>query len=57
MDIQKCKEEFLSNFDVENLIQNMISFADENGIDLTNQNEIKNNNELMNIVSSSWHSV
>ena len=47
---------YLTSSDVENLIQNMIAFADENSIDLTNENEVRNNTELMNIVSNSWNS-
>jgi VCBS repeat-containing protein len=46
---------YLTNDDVEILIQNMTSFATENDIDLTNRNEVKNNSELMNIVTNAWH--
>ncbi|XPV69494.1 MAG: calcium-binding protein [Halarcobacter sp.] len=59
LDIENIKlsdGSYLTNNDVENLIQNMISFAAENGVDLTNRNEVQNNSELMNIVNNSWHS-
>lgn len=35
----------------------MIAFADTNAIDLTNHNEVKNNTELMNILTNSWQTV
>ncbi|WP_421716862.1 calcium-binding protein [Arcobacter arenosus] len=55
--VQISDGSFITNSDIENLIQNMVAYADENGIDLTNQNEVRENSELMNIVSNSWNTL
>ncbi len=48
---------YLTNSDIEVLIQDMTSFANKNGVDLTNRQEVTNNSELMNIVSNAWQQV
>ncbi len=45
---------YLTNRDIEVLIQNMTSFANNNGIDITNRQEVTNNSELINLVSNAW---
>ncbi|AXH15368.1 hypothetical protein CP985_08870 [Malaciobacter mytili LMG 24559] len=45
---------YLTNSDIEVLIQNMTSFANNNGIDITNRREVTNNSELINLVSNTW---
>ncbi len=45
---------YLTNSDIEVLIQNMTSFANNSGIDITNRQEVTNNSELMNLVSNAW---
>lgn len=45
---------YLTNSDIEVLIQNMTSFANNNGIDITNRREVTNNSELINLVSNAW---
>lgn len=47
---------YISNTDVNQLIQTMTSYAAANGIQLTNVNDVKNNQDLMTMVATSWHS-
>ncbi len=46
---------YLSNNDVDLIIQHINAYGNEHGMDNINTNDIKNNQELMNIVSSAWH--
>lgn len=47
---------YMSNTDINQLIQNMTAYAAENNIQLTNVSDVKNNQDLMTMVSNSWHS-
>jgi len=46
---------FLNNADINTVIQQITAFATANGISLTSVNDVRNNQDLMNIVASSWH--
>lgn len=46
---------FLTNNDINLVIQQVNAFASSQGIVLTNVNDVKNNADLMNIVTSAWH--
>jgi Ca2+-binding RTX toxin-like protein len=46
---------YLSNNDIENIIQQMNAYAQNNGIDMTNTQDVRNNENLMAIVNNSWH--
>jgi Ca2+-binding RTX toxin-like protein len=46
---------YLSNGDIENIIQQMSAYAQNNGIDMTNTQDVRNNENLMAIVHNSWN--
>jgi trimeric autotransporter adhesin len=46
---------YLTNTDINQLIQNITSYATANGISINNVDAVRANNDLMNIVASSWH--
>lgn len=54
--IQLSDGKYLSDTDINKIIQNMMSYATNNEIEFTNIESVKNNENLMNLVSSSWHS-
>ena len=45
---------YLSNVDIENIIQQMNAYAQNNGIDMTNTEAVRNNENLMTIIQNSW---
>ena len=47
---------YMTNADVNAVIQSMTTYATNNGISLTSLNDVKNNTGLMNIVAAGWHS-
>lgn len=47
---------YISNSDVNQIIQNMTAYAQNNAIEFTGIDSVKNNADLMNLVTSSWHS-
>jgi len=46
---------FLTDSDINKLIQGLTSYANDHGISLTSVDDVKNNQELMNIIVNSWH--
>ena len=47
---------FLQSTDMERIIQEMSAYAVDNGIDISSQNNVRNNEALMQIVTSGWQS-
>ena len=47
---------YLSNSDINALIQNMTAYAANNDIQISSINDVKNNADLMNLVATAWHS-
>lgn len=47
---------YISNTDVNQLIQTMTAYAASNGIQLTSVTDVRNNQDLMTMVANSWHS-
>lgn len=47
---------YLSNSDINALIQNMTAYAANNDIQISSINDVKNNADLMNLVAAAWHS-
>jgi hypothetical protein len=47
---------FLTSADINQVIQNMTAYAANNSVAVNNLNDVKGNAELMNIVSTAWHS-
>ena len=47
---------YVSNTDVNQLIQTMTAYASENNIQLTSVSDVRNNQDLMTMVANSWHS-
>ena len=45
---------YLTNADVNRIVQDLTAYATDNGIALASVEDVKNNAELMNIVVSSW---
>jgi len=48
--------QFLTNSDINKLIQSMTAFANNHDIQMTNVSDVRNNQDLMNLVAASWHS-
>jgi len=46
---------FLTNADIATVIQQMAAFTAEHGLTLRGIDEVRNNQELMNIINASWH--
>ena len=46
---------FVSDSDIDLIIQNMTAYAQDNGIALNNIDDVKNNQNIMQIVSSGWN--
>ena len=47
---------YLTNEDINTIIQDMTAFANDNGIPFSNIDDVKGNEGLMNIVANSWKS-
>jgi len=47
---------YMTNIDINNLIQDMSAYAVENGILMTNVDDVRNNAGLMQLVANSWNS-
>lgn len=54
--IQLTDGEYMSATDINALIQNMAAYANNNSIEFTGINDVKNNQDLMTMVANSWHS-
>jgi len=46
---------FLTNGDINGIIQDMAAFAQTNGIPMTSVEDVRRNQDLMNIIVNSWH--
>jgi len=46
---------YLSSGDIDNLVQQLHAYADDNGLDIDNNRDIQNNQELMQIIQNAWH--
>ena len=46
---------YLTDADINQIINDMSAYAVDNGIAFTSVDDVKNNSELMNIVSAGWH--
>ncbi|WP_297473422.1 calcium-binding protein, partial [Persephonella sp.] len=46
---------FLTENDINRIIQEISAFADSNGISITSVDDIRNNQQLMNIIANAWH--
>jgi hypothetical protein len=53
--IQLSDGTYISNTDINNIIQSMTSYATTKGIQITSISDVKNNTDLMSIVASAWH--
>ncbi|MDD5244819.1 MAG: calcium-binding protein, partial [Syntrophorhabdaceae bacterium] len=53
--VQLSNDLFLTDSDINLLIQQMTAYANSNGISLTTVDDVKNNQELMGMVVSAWH--
>ncbi len=54
--IQLDNGQYLTSSDISQLIETINAFATNNGITLTSVSDVMNNQELMTIISNSWHS-
>uniref|UniRef100_UPI00356278CF Ig-like domain-containing protein n=1 Tax=Sulfurimonas sp. TaxID=2022749 RepID=UPI00356278CF len=45
---------YLTNIDIQRVTTELLIYADENNIDISNPDNIKNNSEIMSIFTSSW---
>ncbi len=54
--IQLSDNSYITNTDVNLILQDMTAYAAANGISLTSVNAVKANAGLMNIIAMSWHS-
>lgn len=46
---------YITNNEVNQLIQSMAAYATDNDIQLTNVSDVKNNEQLMTLIANSWH--
>lgn len=46
---------YITNYDINLIIQNMTAYAQNNAIEFTGIESVKNNADLMNLVSTAWH--
>lgn len=53
--IQLSDGTYISNTDVNQLIQTMTAYATAHSIQMTSVNDVKNNADLMNLVAGTWH--
>ena len=53
--IELADGSYISNNDVNQIIQNMTSYAQNNAIEFTGIDSVKNNEYLMNLVAAGWH--
>lgn len=53
--IEVSNGQFMSNNDINKLIQQMTAFATEKGLSISSIDDVKNNQELMTIISNNWH--
>ncbi len=53
--IELSSGEYLTNDDINQLIQNVISYANDNSISVSSFDDVRNNSELMNIVTTAWN--
>ena len=53
--IELADGSYISNDDVNQIIQNMTSYAQNNAIEFTGIDSVKNNEYLMNLVAAGWH--
>ena len=47
---------FLTNSDIDIIVQNMTTYATDNSIELNDINDVKNNSDFINIIAAEWHS-
>jgi Ca2+-binding RTX toxin-like protein len=53
--VELTNGQFLTNGDINKVIQDINAFATSHGIALTSVNDVRNNQDLMTIVSNAWH--
>jgi Ca2+-binding RTX toxin-like protein len=53
--IELADGSYLTDADVNQLIQQMAAFAVDEGIAMNSLNDVRNNQELMTLVANSWH--
>ncbi|WP_457642393.1 calcium-binding protein [Persephonella sp.] len=46
---------FITRDDINRIIQEISAFADSNGINITSVDDVRNNQQLMNIIANAWH--
>ncbi|MFH0728669.1 MAG: hypothetical protein V2B19_20330 [Pseudomonadota bacterium] len=55
MDMDKLSDNsYLTSADIDMVIQQMTSFATNQGIAFSNVDDVRNNQGLMNIISAAW---
>ncbi|MFA9396596.1 MAG: calcium-binding protein, partial [Halodesulfovibrio sp.] len=52
--IQLNSESSLSSVEINQIVSDMANYASEHGIDFTSVNDVKQNQELLNIVTAAW---
>ncbi|MBF0120954.1 MAG: hypothetical protein HQK79_19160 [Desulfobacterales bacterium] len=53
--IKLSDDSFLSSTDINTIIQDMAAFSKDHGISISSVDDVKKNQELMNIIVHSWH--
>ena len=54
-DVQLSDGLFLADSDINTIIQDITSYANDHGISLTSVDDVKGNQDLMNIIVNAWH--
>ena len=53
--IQLSDGTYISNSEINQIIQSLTAYATDNDIQLTNITDVKNNEQLMTLIANSWH--
>ena len=53
--IQLSDGTYITNSEINQLIQSLTAYATDNDIQLTNITDVKNNEQLMTLIANSWH--
>ncbi len=54
--IELSSGEYLDNADIEQLIQDITTYATDNSVSVSSFDDVRNNQNLMDIVTTAWHS-
>jgi len=54
--VSQSNNTYLTSSEINSIIQQINAYATSHGIEVTSVNDVKNNQDLMNIIAAGWHS-